>query len=113
MEPSSKRAKYDQVWKEEYGRSFSVNGISKSDKSLHSAFCSFCKCHFTIRSGGSYDIIKHCATQKHMLAERAASSKSNISQFFKGKVEDHSTIQSQVRFTKFLVGEELALGNFR
>lgn len=83
-------------------------GIVKSDKGPTLAFCEPCRCHFSIRASGSFDIKRHCASQKHKNVQTAIGS-SSLTSFMKGKEEDMSVINAEVIFTKFLIERNIPL----
>ena len=111
MEPPSKKAKYDQTWRNEYSRSTLFKDVIRSEKGPSMAFCKTCNTHFSIRASGRYDIKKHIGTQKHLCAQRAGSS-STLTSFVK-KTEDYSVVNAEVLFTKFIIEKNLPLASFR
>ena len=99
-----------QKYRSEYREQFPC--ISASSKGEEYAYCIYCRQDLKISGGGSNDIKRHIAKQKHQDNEQAEVNASKISQkvtSFFSKKGDTSVISVEVHFTDFLVEHNIAL----
>jgi hypothetical protein len=85
--------------------------VRKSSVSDSYAYCTTCRCDFSIGHGGIGDVIKHVKTSKHVKkAGDNGPSTHKIKQFFvDSSSKDLSVIRAEVMFTDFIVEHNLPL----
>jgi hypothetical protein len=102
-----KTVKRKQLFRNEYITLFS-GVIAKSTRGCEFAFCTKCKVDFAISHGGSTDISRHIATQKHKGYAALEKNNEKISSFFT-TTNDYSVTNAEVLFTEFLVEHSLPI----
>lgn len=56
--------------------------IAKNSLDNTSAYCTYCKCSFSVAAGGKNDISRHCNGKKHVDIARAVASSSKLHDHF-------------------------------
>lgn len=76
-----KREPQASKWSDDYKKEFGF--LKAVESNWGKAFCSICSSEFSISHGGRADIVKHCATDKHSSAIKAASTSVKVTSYFK------------------------------
>ena len=121
--PDSKKARYEQKWKVEYGDKFPIlteytyrNVLGKKVVDPIRAYCKACKKSFKISHGGLNDCKKHCETDSHKIEFAKYFETTPLDTFLDNSDQsqsDTASIRAAALMGLFIVQQNLSISSLR
>ena len=97
-----------QKFRENYAKEY-PGIIVKSCKGEGYAYCTICRCDFTVSSGGLNDITRHIKNGKHTDNAKLSKEIPKISNFFTTENDVYNVTNAEVLFTEFIIEHSLPI----